>query len=343
MTFGRAFLHFAPMADASRPRAVIVGTGHYAPEKVVTNADISKLVDTNDEWIMQRTGIRERRVVRGDESTATLASKAATKALAAAKLEPKDLDLIICATVTPEMMLPSTACFIAHSLGLDSTPAYDMNAACSGFVYGLEQAAAFIESEKYKNILIIGSETLSRIVDWTDRSTCILFGDGAGAAIMQAQHDTDRGLLYAESHADGGGWGILNCAVGSKNPISEKLIAAGGHFVHMKGREVFKFAVNKLDEVTDSTLANTGVDPNDIKLIVPHQMNRRIIDALTNRLGMPRDKALINIDRFGNTSAASIPIALDEAMLNGKIEQGDLILFLGVGAGLTWCSALVRM
>ncbi|MEL7238192.1 MAG: beta-ketoacyl-ACP synthase III [Planctomycetota bacterium] len=331
------------MADASPPRAVIVGTGHCVPDKVLTNAELSKTVDTTDEWIAQRTGIRERRIARSDETAASLGSKAATRALQAAKLEPKDLDLIICATVTPEMMLPSTACFIAHSLGLDSTPAYDMNAACSGFVYGLEQAAAFIHSGKYKNILVIGSETLSRIVDWTDRSTCILFGDGAGAAVMQAQHDTERGLLYTESHADGGGWSILNCAVGSKNPISEKLIAAGGHFVHMKGREVFKFAVTKLDEVTDSTLANTGVHPDEIKLIVPHQMNRRIIDALTNRLGMSRDKALVNIDRFGNTSAASIPIALDEAVQMGKIQEGDLILFLGVGAGLTWCSALVRM
>ena len=331
------------MSTFTKPRAVIAGTGHFVPEKVLTNADLSEMVDTTDDWITQRTGIKERRIASKDESCATLASKAATKALQAAKLEPKDLDLIICATLTPEMALPSTACFVAHSLGLDRTPAYDMNAACSGFVYGMEQATSFIESGKYKNVLVIGVETLSRLVDWTDRSTCILFGDGAGAAVLSAREDTDRGIIYAESHADGGGWHLLTCPVGSRNPISEKLIAAGGHYIHMKGREVFKFAVTKLDEIVDSTLAATGVKPEELAMIVPHQMNRRIIDALTARLGMGEDKAYVNIDRFGNTSAASIPIALDEAIQLGKIKQGDLIMLLGVGAGLTWCSTLLRV
>ena len=324
-------------------RALITGTGSYVPEKRLTNEDLAKRVETTDEWIVQRTGIRERRIAAADETAAGLGSHAATRALRAARLEAKDLDLIICATITPEMVTPSTACFIAASLGLDSTPAYDMNAACSGFVYALDQAAAFIESGRCRNVLVVGAETVSRIVDWTDRTTCILFGDGAGAAVLRATDDPDRGLLYSETHSDGGGWELLHCGPGSRQPISDRLVAAGGQFIKMRGREVFKFAVSKLNDVTDATFAKTGFTPDDVKLVIPHQMNARIITALIERLKMPVEKVAINIDRYGNTSAASIPIALDEAIREGRCGEGDLILFLGVGAGLTWASALMRL
>ena len=325
------------------PSAILAGTGSHLPEKVLTNAELSKSVDTDDEWIVQRTGISARRIAAADETTASLASHAATKALRAAHLEPKDVDLILLATITPEMTTPATACFVAHSLGLSSTPAMDLNAACSGFVYGLETAAAMIATGRYENVLVIGSETLSRITDWTDRSSCILFGDGAGAAVLRASDDPERGIVHSALHADGGGWETLYCPVGSRHPISEKLVAGGNQYLKMRGREVFKFAVSSLDKLIDRTLKDTGYSADDLKLIIPHQSNRRIIESAMQRLGLPPEKAAINIDRYGNTSAASIPIALDEAVRGGKVTQGDLVLFLAVGAGLTWASALMRM
>ncbi len=325
------------------PSAIIAATGSHLPERRLTNAELSKTVQTNDEWIVQRTGISERRIAAPDETTASLASQAATKALRAAHLEPKDLDLVLVATITPEMTTPATACFVAHSLGLHSTPAMDLNAACSGFVYGLETAAAMIATGRYKNVLLIGAETLSRITDWTDRGSCILFGDGAGAVILQASDAPERGLLFSSLHADGGGWEMLHCAVGSRHPVNEKTVASGQQYLKMRGRDVFKFAVSRLDELIDEALTKTGYTADDLKLIIPHQSNRRIIESALQRLDFPTDKAVINIDRYGNTSAASIPIALDEAVRNGQLAEGDLVLFLAVGAGLTWASALVRM
>ena len=325
------------------PSAILAGTGSHLPERVLTNAELSKSVDTDDEWIVQRTGISARRIAAADETTASLASHAATKALRAAKLEAKDVDLILVATITPEMTTPATACFVAHSLGLHDTPAMDLNAACSGFVYGLETAGAMIATGRYQNVLVIGAETLSRITDWTDRSSCILFGDGAGAALLQASDDPERGIVHSALHADGGGWEALNCPVGSRHPISEKLVAGGNQYLKMRGREVFKFAVSSLDKLIDKTLKDTGYSADDLKLIIPHQSNRRIIESAMQRLGLPAEKAAINIDRYGNTSAASIPIALDEAVRGGRVVQGDLVLFLAVGAGLTWASALMRM
>ncbi len=324
-------------------RAVIAGTGSYVPEKVLTNDDLAKMVDTNDEWIVQRTGIRERRVAAADEPTSALASQAAKRALEAANLEAKDLDLIVVATITPDMMTPAAACFVAHSLGLNRTPAVDLNAACSGFVYGLQFSAALIESGRYRNILLIGADKLSSITDYTDRASCILWGDGAGAAVLRRSTDGHRGLLFSELHADGGGWELINCPVGSRNPVSEKMTSNGQHHLQMRGREVFKFAVTRLDELVDRALRKTNLSPDDIKLVVPHQSNLRIIDSALNRLGLDRDKAVINIDKYGNTSAASVPIALDEALRAGRAVEGDLVLVLAVGAGLTWGSALVRL
>src|SRR3954468_2595891 len=323
--------------------AIIAGTGSYLPEKRITNDDLSKTIDTTDEWISQRTGIRERRVVGSLDSTATLGSHAATRALQAAGLEPKHIDAIICATATPEMIFPSTACFIAASLGLDSTPAFDLSAACSGFLYGLQVGTAYVKSGLYKNVLVIGAETLSRIVDWTDRTSCILFGDGAGAAILQRSTDLKRGVLYTSTHADGHGWEMIYSAPGSKYPVSESMIAGRQHFMKIRGRDVYKFAVLHFHEMIEDALTKTELSIDKVKLIIPHQVNQRIIDSALEKLKIPAEKSFINIDKYGNTSAASIPIALDEAVRGGKLKQGEVVIFVAFGAGLTWANAVVRM
>jgi 3-oxoacyl-[acyl-carrier-protein] synthase III len=323
--------------------AIITGTGSYVPEKRLTNDDLSKLVDTNDEWITQRTGIKERRIAGSHESTATLASHAATRALAAAGLEPKHLDLIICATITPEMAFPSTACFVAASLGLDSTPAFDLQAACSGFIYALDTAAAFVKSGTYKNVLIIGAETLSRVTDYTDRGSCILFGDGAGAAVVQQSTDMNRGLLHSNLYADGHGWEMLHCLPGSRHPINEGMIAGRQHYMKIKGRDVYKFAVQRFNELIEDAMRKCELSADKIKLIIPHQVNLRIIASAMDKLNLPAEKAFVNIDKYGNTSAASIPIALDEAVRSGKLVKGDVVIFVAFGAGLTWANAVVRM
>jgi 3-oxoacyl-[acyl-carrier-protein] synthase-3 len=323
--------------------AIIAGTGSYVPEKRLTNDELSKMVDTNDEWIVQRTGIRERRIAGSQDSTATLASHAATKALQAAQLEPKHIDLVICGTITPEMSFPSTACFVAASLGLDSTPAFDVSAACSGFIYTLDIGAAFIRSGQYKNVLVIGAETLSRVTDYQDRGSCILFGDGAGAAVLQRSSEPGRGLLYSSLYADGHGWEMLHCLPGSRHPLNEGMIAGRQHYMKIKGRDVYKFAVQRFHELIDDAMRKCELTADKIKLIVPHQVNQRIIDSAMERLKLPPEKAYVNIDRYGNTSAASIPIALDEAVRSGKIVKGDVIIFVAFGAGLTWANAVVRM
>jgi 3-oxoacyl-[acyl-carrier-protein] synthase-3 len=323
--------------------AIIAGTGSYLPEKRLTNDELSKMVDTNDEWIVQRTGIRERRIAGSQDSTATLASHAATKALQAAQLEPKHLDLIICGTITPEMSFPSTACFVAASLGLDSTPAFDVSAACSGFIYTLDIGAAFIRSGQYKNVLVIGAETLSRVTDYQDRGSCILFGDGAGAAVLQRSTEQGRGLLYSGLYADGHGWELLHCLPGSRHPLNEGMIAGRQHYMKIKGRDIYKFAVQRFHELIDDAMRKCELTADKVKLIVPHQVNQRIIDSAMERLKLPPEKAYVNIDRYGNTSAASIPIALDEAVRSGKIVKGDVIIFVAFGAGLTWANAVVRM
>ena len=323
--------------------AIIAGTGSQVPEKRLTNDDLSKMVDTNDEWIVQRTGIRERRIVSQGESTATLAAAAARKALAAAELTPADLDLVVCGTISGEMVFPSTACFVAASLGLNSTPAFDIAAACSGFIYTLETASNFVKSGRYKNVLVLGAETLSRITDYTDRGSCILFGDGAGAVVLQRGTEANRGLIYSSLHADGHGWEMLCCKPGSRHPIGPDLIADRNQYMKIKGREVYKFAVQRFEELIEDAMRKCELTTNDIKLIVPHQVNQRIIDSAMDKLGLGMDKAFVNIDKYGNTSAASIPIAFDEAVRSGKLNRGDVAIMVAFGAGLTWANAVIRM
>jgi 3-oxoacyl-[acyl-carrier-protein] synthase-3 len=258
-------------------------------------------------------------------------------------VEPKHIVIIVCATATPEMAFPSTACYIAASLGLDSTPASDLSAACSGFLFGLQTATAYIKSGLYQRVLVIGAETLSRIVDWTDRTSCILFGDGAGAAVLQRSNDLKRGVLYTSTHADGHGWEMIYSMPGSKYPVSETMVAGRQHFMKIRGRDVYKFAVQHFHEMIEDALQKTELTIDKVKLIIPHQVNQRIIDSAMEKLQIPLEKSFINIDKYGNTSAASIPIALDEAVRGGKLKQGDVVIFVAFGAGLTWANAVVRM
>jgi 3-oxoacyl-[acyl-carrier-protein] synthase-3 len=322
--------------------AIIAGTGSYLPEKRLTNDDLAKMVDTNDQWITQRTGIKERRIAGPSESTATLAAAAARKALADAGMEAKDLDLILCATITPEMGFPSTACFVAAALGLTSTPAFDLAAACSGFIYAIETATAFVKSGRYKNVLVMGAETISRITDYQDRGSCILFGDGAGAAIIQRSADLDKGVLYTSIHADGHGWELLHLKPGSRHVLDETLLSDREQYIKLKGREVYKFAVTRFEELIHDAMRKCELTPETVSLIIPHQSNLRIIEYAMEKLGFPMEKAFVNIDKYGNTSAASVPIALDEARRSGRIQPGSVVLFVAFGAGLTWSNAVIK-
>ncbi len=328
------------MADCG---VIIAGTGSYIPERRLTNDDLARIVDTNDEWITQRTGIKERRIAAEHETTASMGTAAARRALESAGLSARDLDLLICATITPEMQFPSTACFIAAALGLDSTPAFDLTAACSGFVYAIETGSNFIKSGRYRNVLVLGAETLSRVTDYTDRASCILFGDGAGAVVLRRSDDPRQGIIYSALYADGNRWDMLYCPPGSRNPINERMVAQRGQYMQIKGREVYKFAVQRFNELIADAMSRCNLKPDQVKLIVPHQVNQRIIDSAMERLELPSDKAYVNIDKFGNTSAASIPIALDEAWRAGRIHSGDIIILVAFGAGLTWGSAVIRV
>lgn len=323
--------------------ANIAGTGSYLPQRRLTNDDLAKMVDTSDDWIMQRTGIRERRIAAEGESTAVLAANAARQAIEAAGLQPRDIEMIICATVTPEMVFPSTACFVGAELGLAAVPAFDVSAACSGFLYAMVTGANFIKSGMYRNVVVIGAETLSRITDYTDRTSCILFGDGAGAVVLSRTEEEGKGMIYASLHADGSGSDFMKCMPGSRFPICEELIAARQQFMQIRGREVYKFAVSRFEELIDEAMRACSLTPDMVKLIVPHQVNQRIIDSAMEKLGLPTEKAFVNLDKYGNTSAASIPIALDEAWRTGRIEKGDVIIFVAFGAGLTWANAVVKV
>jgi len=322
--------------------AILSGFGSQLPEKRLTNDELSRMVDTNDEWIVQRTGIRERRIAAADESTASLATAAARKAIASAGIDPAQIELIVCATVTPEMVFPSTACFVGAALGLAGVAAFDLAAACSGFVYALVTGANFVKAGQYKNVLVIGAETLSRITDYTDRSSCILFGDGAGAVVLQRSMEPSRGLIYSSLHADGNGADAMKCMPGSRHPICHELLDSKKQFMQIKGREVYKFAVTKFEELIREAMCACGLSSEQVKLIVPHQVNRRIIDSALEKLDMSPDKAYVNIDRYGNTSAASIPIALDDAHKAGLLQPGDAVILVAFGGGLTWANAVVR-
>jgi len=322
--------------------ARITGTGSYAPKKVITNHDLEKLVDTSDEWITERTGIKERRIAEKGQSTSDLAAEAGKRALKAAGIGPEDLDLILIATMTPDTILPSLGCVVQEKLGAKKAVAFDIYAACSGFIYGLSVANAFIKSETYKNILLIGAEVLSRFTDWEDRTTCILFGDGAGAAVIQ-RHTGKRGVLSTHLHSDGSLGHLLYVpAGGALHPASHDTIHKRMHFIKMKGNETFKAAVRALEDVVQEALEHNKVKAEEIDFLVPHQANLRIIQAMAQRLNMPMEKVVLTLPKYGNTSAASIPMALDEAVRDGRIKENHLLLFEAFGGGLTWASALVR-
>lgn len=317
----------------------IIGTGMYVPERVLTNADLEQMVDTNDEWIVSRTGIRERHIAAPEQATSDLAYEAAVRALDKAGLTPDQLDLIIVATITPDTAFPSTACILQDKLGAKKAAAFDLSAACSGFVYSLATAVNFIGSGMYGNALIIGADTLSRITDYTDRNTCVLFGDGAGAVVL-APVTEGRGFKSFDLGAEGSGGPLLNLkAGGSRLPASEDTIKDGKHYIYMNGREVFKFAVRVMATATDEVLRKAGFAKEDIDLFVPHQANIRIIQSAMQRLNLPEEKCVINVDKYANTSAASIPLALVEAAEAGRIKEGDKVLLVGFGGGLTWGAA----
>lgn len=332
------------IAEESRRYAQIIGWGYSVPEKVITNHDLEQIVETSDEWIRSRTGIEERRVAADPkETTATLAVSAARRALEVADLHPSKLDLIICATSSPEHVFPSTASIVQDALGAVNAGAFDLSAACSGFVYGLSMARGHILAGDAEYVLVVGAETLSRIVDWTDRNTCVLFGDGAGAVLVAASQ-VPGGIVAAELGSDGSGAELLIVpAGGSAMPASLETVSSGNHFIKMDGKAVFRFAVRVMADATKAVLERAGLTPEDVDLVIPHQANLRIVqNSVLKQLKIPEDKVFVNLQKYGNTSTASIPIALCEAIAAGKVKPGDKLVFVGFGAGLTWAACAVH-
>lgn len=321
-------------------RSRVVGTGSAVPERVLTNADLEGMVETTDEWISTRTGIRERRVAV-DESTSEMAARAAKAALKSSGVSPKDIDLVVVGTCTPEMAFPSTACSVQAELGIrPGAAAFDVSAACSGFLYALDVADRYIRSGGAKKALVVGADRFSQIIDWKDRSTCVLFGDGAGAVVLSAEKGA-RGVLSSHIHSDGRHWDMLYCQAASRpSPFDTK--EPGSPFLTMNGNETFKIAVRTMGQAIKEVLEDTGIAPGDISLLIPHQANLRIINAIRERLGLPEERVYTNLDRFGNTSAGSIPLALDEAVSQGRVKEGDIVLFVSFGGGLTWASAAIK-
>ncbi|MEE8151830.1 MAG: beta-ketoacyl-ACP synthase III [candidate division NC10 bacterium] len=324
-------------------RSRIIGTGSAVPARIVSNADLEKLVDTSDEWVKSRTGISERRICGEGEDSATLAEKAAVQALEAAALDPMDLDLLLVATITPALPFPATACLLQDSLHARRAAALDISAACSGFIYGLAVADSFIRTGTYRTILLVGSETLSTITDWTDRNTCVLFADGAGAVVLQGQRG-GRGILSTHLYSDGSQWDLLMApGGGSRCPVTPEVLEQRLNMIKMShGNEVFRIAVRAMGDACIASLKQNHLEIGDIDVLVPHQANARIMQALAHRLSLPPEKVISNIARYGNTSAASVPLALDEAVRNGKVREGNLVLLVAFGGGLTWGSAAIR-
>jgi 3-oxoacyl-[acyl-carrier-protein] synthase-3 len=330
---------------ASRPhlRSVsITGVGSYVPSRVLSNQDLERIVETTDEWILSRTGIKERRIAAENEATSDMAAQAATRALTAAQITPEQVDLIIVATITPDMQFPSTACLVQRKLGAMRAAAFDIEAACSGFVYALDIGAHFVQSHTYNTVLVIGAEKMSSVVDWTDRGTCVLFGDGAGAAVLQ-NRPSAHGLLTTCLGADGGKASLLEVpAGGSQQPATAETISNRLHYLRMDGKETFKNAVNAMVTAAEEAMARCELTIEQIKCVIPHQANQRILSAVAERLGAKDEQVFVNVDRYGNTSAASVAIALDEAVRLGRIVRGDLVLMVVFGAGLTWGAAIIE-
>ena len=341
----------APSKKFKNPRAQhgfqgrtcsIIAVGSYVPERVLTNAELEKMVDTSDEWITSRTGIKERRIAAKDQVTSDLAAAAALRAIERAEISPEQIDLIITATITPDMLFPSTACIVQQKIGARRAAAFDIEAACSGFIFGLEIGQQFIMSRTYDTVLVIGAEKLSTIIDWNDRNTCVLFGDGAGAAILQNRPQA-HGLLTACMGADGSKAELLSMpGGGSRCPATVESLAAKLHYLRMDGKETFKNAVNAMYTAAQEALRRCELDISQIKCVIPHQANRRIIDAVMERLGIRPEQVFVNLEKYGNTSAASVAIALDEAVQGGRIQRGDLVLLVVFGAGLTWGAAVIE-
>ena len=316
----------------------ITGTGSYLPEKILTNAELERMVETSDDWIVSRTGVRERRIAAEGENTVDLAERAVRPAIEAAGIDIQDIDLIVLATTTPDQVFPATACLLQRRLEIHGCPAFDIQAVCTGFVYALDVADKFIRTESAKCALVVGAETFSRIIDWTDRGTCVLFGDGAGAVILQA-HDAP-GIISSHLHADGQYTSLLEVPAGVSQSYDK--VRNGQAYVRMGGSEVFKVAVNTLGQIVDETLAANNMQKSDVTWLVPHQANIRIIAATARKLGMSMDHVVVTVDRHGNTSAASIPLAFDEAVRDGRIKRGDTILMEAFGGGFTWGSVLLK-
>jgi 3-oxoacyl-[acyl-carrier-protein] synthase-3 len=323
-------------------RAKIVGMGAYAPKRILSNTDLETMIETSDEWIVQRTGIRERRIADEGEATSDLAVRAAQQALERANLVPEDIDFIIVGTTTPDMFFPTTANLVQHRLGCRRAGSVDVLAACAGSIYSLAIGAKFIEAGKYRRVLCIGAETLSKITDFTDRGTCILLADAAGAAVLEATED-DNGLLDADLYSDGQYWDLLYMpGGGSRHPTTRETVDARMHYAKMKGNEVFKVAVRMFVECAETILTRHGLTVADLDLFIPHQANLRIIEAAAKRVGLPMDKVFVNVDRYGNTGAASVYVALEEALAAGRIRRGDLVLLAAFGGGFAWGAALMR-
>jgi 3-oxoacyl-[acyl-carrier-protein] synthase-3 len=329
--------HFPPY------RAVIAGHGSFAPARLLTNEDLAKMVNTSDEWITTRTGIKVRHITSDEETTAYLATEAAKRALGEAALDPGDVEMIILATVTPEMVFPSTASFVQRALRAKKACVFDLGAACSGFIYSLSVAQQFLESGRYKNALLIGAETLTKITNWKDRTSCILFGDGAGAVVLRRTEDGRKGILYSTLYSDGDRWAALNCqAYGSRHPANKPLDNPDTIYMEIKGREVYQQAVRRIVECVSECMQVCQLRLDDIAMIVSHQMNARIIESASKRLNLPKHKVFLNIAEYGNTSAASVPIAFDECVRAGRIKRGDIVIFVAFGAGLTWGANVIE-